>query len=294
MSQTLNPLANVVERTVNKAAEHIRAHKRRKGHPVRCGAIDYLEIEARRSRRLAPTSYEDELDQHRAAIDMVEAWQAKSVEEGPARYRGIFGTHGVATFRLLSEEMRRGGDGRADLAYAQIARATGQKIGSVFDRYHALIDAGVIAYQPRSIHAGMDGQGRGLRVQMSSVCWLTPDRFPSEWRSFFETRLAFYREQRAERERRREAAERRRLAQGRLEGLCAAKAERAREGGTPPRQARPVRTLDPLKVNARGMMRLADETTARAAVAADAEQADADKVAARLAELQAAARAQWR
>ena len=210
MSQTATPFASAVEKIVHQTADAVRAQQRRKGHPVRCGAVDYLDLQARRSRRLAPSSYEDELDHHSAALDMVVAWQAKSVAEGPPRFRGVFGTHGVATFRMMVEDMARNGDGRTDLAYSQLASAIGQGRGTVCKRYHALIDAGVIDYQPRSIHAGMDGQGRGLRVQMSSVAWLTPDRLPDEWRQFFEARLTFHRERRVDRARRREAADRRR------------------------------------------------------------------------------------
>lgn len=291
MSLTATPFASAAEKIIHQTADAVRAQQRRKGHPVRAGAVDYLDLEARRSRRLAPSSYEDELDHHSAALDMVVAWQAKSVEEGPPRYRGIFGTHGVATFRMMVEDMARNGDGRTDLAYAQLASATGQARGTVCKRYHALIDQGVIGYQPRSIHAGMDGQGRGLRVQMSSVAWLTPECLPDEWREFFEARLAFYRERRADRARRREAAERRRLAHSRMAHLSGEKAERAREGGTPPRKARPARTFDPFKVNPSGTMRLADAQTARTIAATEAEERDADAVAANLPELLAAMRA---
>lgn len=203
--------------------------------------------------------------------DVVRAWQARSVAEGPPRYRGIFGVHGVATFDELVNDMARNGDGRGCLALSTIARRVGQSRSTSFRRYHALIDAGVMAYQPRSIAAGVDGRGKHLRVQMSSVAWLTPDELPEEWRSLFEERLEHHREARRERARQREAAMRRKLNQERMAQLCVAKAELAREGGTPPRKSRPVRTFDPFKVNPAGMLRLVDQDTVRQLTASNEE-----------------------
>lgn len=293
MSQTLAaPSASAVHRIVNQTADRRRAEDREKGHPVHRDAVDYLDLEARRPRRLSSTDYQDECDHHRAVLDVVEAWQARSVAEGPSRYRGIFGVHGVATCRLLIREMARSGDGRCDLAYSQVATEVGQARGTVYRRYHALIAAGVIDYQPRSIIAGSDGRGRGLRLQMSSVAWLTPHRMPDEWRRLYEHRLEHYRGQRQARARRRAAEERRQHAQSQLRQVCAEKAEQAREGGTPPRQRRAIRTFDPLKVNPAGMLRLVDAATERTLEATDEEQRDADRVRSMLPELTAAVAAQ--
>lgn len=278
------PFAAASARIVHRVADARRAEQRERASPVHYDAIDYLDLEARRDRRLAPSSFEDEVDHHRAAMDMVEAWQAKSVADRPPRYRGVFGVHGVATFRELVEDMRRNGDGRADLAYSQIAVAIGQSSSTVFQRYHALIDAGVMDYQPRSIAAGVDGRGKHLRVQMSSVAWLTPDRLPEEWLTFFEARLEWHRQRRRDQARRREEAERRRLSQERMAGICAAKQEKAREGGTPARQARPIRTFDPFKVNPAAMRHLVEQDTQRETKASEEEQRQEALIRANLAD----------
>lgn len=285
--------AAAATKIVHQVADARRAQQREPGQPVHRLAVDYLDLEARRPRRLSPGSYEDELDHHRAARDVVRAWQAQSVATGPHRYRGVFGVHGVAILDAILNDMARSGDGRSDLAYSQLAAAIGQATSTVYHRYHALIAAGVIDYQPRSIAAGVDGRGKFLRVQMSSIAWLTPDRLPPEWRELFKRRLAHHRERRQEQARRREAAARRQMAKERMQDLCAAKAEKAREGGTPPRQ-RPVRTFDPFKVNPAASLHLVDQDAKRTQAARDEEQRQAEWVAANLAEAQERARAQWR
>ncbi|WP_394648896.1 hypothetical protein [uncultured Sphingomonas sp.] len=278
------PFAAASARIVHRVADARRAEQREKGSPVHYDAIDYLDLEARRDRRLAPSSFEDELDHYHAAMEMVEAWQAKSVASGPPRYRGIFGVHGVATFRVLLANLQRNRDGRADLAYSQIAARIGQSSSTAFQRYHALIDAGVMDYQPRSMAAGVDGRGKHLRVQMSSVAWLTPHRLPEEWRTYFEARLEWHRQRRRDQARRREEAERRRLSQERMAGICAAKQEKAREGGTPRRQARAARTFDPFKVNPAAMRHLVEQDTQRETKVSEEEQRQEALIRANLAD----------
>lgn len=289
MSTMLEPAAAHDAREARQLATETRAllAGRTPRDPVLRHTIDWLSKDALRARLIGDGSFEDECDCQDAMLATIDRMQADSLAAGPRRYRGDHSPAGVRIAQVIVEDMKRNRNGRCDLPYSQMRDRAGLRHeDTAMDRFHDLVDAGAIDYVRRSMPTGKPKQwGVPQRMQISGVCFLTPQRLPDRYR-------AFYEDERARRRERRENARKRAHARSNLDRAVAERKLDAAAAGTPARpRARPSYSLDPWKVNPTVMRRAHDaQAKAEAASAAD-EARDAAAVAANLDALMAEMRA---